>query len=160
MSGFYLSLMQGYKYLDKHLKGKYKRRNKDSIMRKISEHFKKMISNESLTKEKIELDKPEQKLTNVISKWYPSNEFTSEQLKMDLKTFISEYQTLLTKFEGKSYGKLIETIIENINVDQELFEYIKINGARDPMNEPTKHDGSYELTDKVLEFYKTLNDYE
>lgn len=50
--------------------------------------------------------------------------------------------------------------VEKINVNQELFNYIKEKGTNDPMNDPDKHDGSYQITKKVLELYKELKDSE
>jgi|GEM_PF-5112332 hypothetical protein len=50
--------------------------------------------------------------------------------------------------------------VEKINVNQELFNCIKKKGTNDPMNDPDKHDGSYQITKKVLELYKELKDSE
>ena len=158
MSGFYLCLMQGYRYLEKYLKNKFKTKKVNDKIQSISNIFKKMISDHSLSKELILLEKHDYVCSTIVSKYYPSNGFTSEELTTDLQSFINEYNNLYSKFKNKTYKDMIDIIIKKINVNQELFNYIKEKGTNDPMNDPDKHDGSYQITKKVLELYKELKD--
>jgi hypothetical protein len=158
MSGFYLCLMQGYTYLEKYLKNKFKTKKVNDKIQSISNIFKKMISDPSLSKELILLEKHDYVCSTIVSKYYPSNGFTSEELTTDLQSFINEYNNLYSKFKNKTYKDMIDIIIKKINFNQELFNYIKKKGTNDPMNDPDKHDGSYQITKNVLELYKELKD--
>lgn len=87
MSGFYLSLIQKYTYLKKYLKNQFKTKKVNDKIQSISNIFKKMISDPSLSKELILLEKHDYVCSTIVLKYYPSNGFTSEELTTDLQSF-------------------------------------------------------------------------
>ena len=97
MSGFYLSLSQKYTYLKKYLKNQFKTKKVNDKIQRISNIFKKMIFDPSLSKELILLEKHDYVCSTIVSKYYPSNGFTSEELTTDLQSFINEYNNLVQK---------------------------------------------------------------
>ena len=97
MSGFYLSLIQKYTYLKKYLKNQFKTKKVNDKIQRISNIFKKMIFDPSLSKELILLEKHDYVCSTIVSKYYPSNGFTSEELTTDLQSFINEYNNLVQK---------------------------------------------------------------
>ena len=136
-----------------------KKSDRDGRIQAIADYFKELVTDASLSKEEISLDNTEYEYPNIVSKYYASEAFTEEELVNDLHAFVNEYNAMIGKLDDKSYREVIGEIAGGkLEVDQGLFDNIKANGAANPMDDPTTHDGSYEITKKVLELYNALPD--
>ena len=116
MSGFYLSLNQGITYYsDTYKKKKYE------YARKVADYFRKEIGDDYFDKTDIDLGGTVGTLgygyqeTNIISKYYAKESFTTEQLEQDLLKILKIYDELVGVFgeNNYDYNKVIDALLFN-----------------------------------------------
>ena len=113
MSGFYITLNQGITNFE-HLYGKHKY----DYAVKVSNYFKNEIEGTTFSRNDIILGNGRTKdlgygyeRTTILSKFYPSNNFTEELLKADLIDLINIYDFMVKHMETSSYDKIIKDVI-------------------------------------------------
>jgi len=113
MSGFYLSLDQGITHFDKMF-----RSNKYEYAQKVAEYFRSQLGESSFSTGEISLGGKRGDLgygyekTTVVAKYYPSNQFNEDMLKMDLIELMDIYDLIIQHMSTKSYDSVIKNIIE------------------------------------------------
>ncbi len=120
MSGFYITLNQGITNFEK-LYGK----NKYDYAVKVSNYFKGEIGETSFSNNQIVLGNGRTKdlgygyeRTTILSKFYPSNNFTEELLRADLIDLLNKYDEIIKHMETSSYDDIIKNVIaeEDISI--------------------------------------------
>lgn len=118
MSGFYLSLNQGITYFTDTFK-----RRKYEYARKVANYFKDEIGDNYFDKSNINLGGTSGTLglgyqeTNIISKYYAKNSFTTKQLEQDLKYMLAIYDELVGVLgeDNYDYNSAINKIVYDFN---------------------------------------------
>ncbi|MCR5112835.1 MAG: DUF3578 domain-containing protein [Acholeplasmatales bacterium] len=112
MSGFYITLNQGITNFEK-LYGK----KKYEYAVKVSNYFKSQIEDTSFSGNEIQIGNGKKDLgygyerTTILSKYYPSNNFTEQVLQADLFELLRIYDFMVKHFETQSYDSVIKSVI-------------------------------------------------
>lgn len=114
MSGFYLTLMQGYTAYKKYGKDKL-----DFALR-VSEYLQTLIECHDFSLDKITLGKGGHlalgyEACTIISRYYGKNNYQEERLIKDILLMKEIYKQLADNFAGVEYEELIESIINNFD---------------------------------------------
>lgn len=117
MTGFYLCLNQGITNFEKLFKKK-----KYEYASKVGSYFKNEINDAYFTKSDILLGNVSKsslaygyQKANVISKYYPKDNYSEGELIDDLKRMISIYDEIAKLFVNRNYDTLIKNIINDDN---------------------------------------------
>lgn len=139
MSGFYISLNQGITYYSETYKKK-----KYEYARKVADYFRNEIGDEYFDKGDIDLGGTPGTLgygyqeTNIISKYYAKDSFTTEQLERDLLKILAIYDELVGVLgeDGYDYNNAINKIVFS---DDDSFESADeaIDEIKKAINSPT-----------------------
>lgn len=138
MSGFYITLAQGITNFENLYKSK-----KYEYATKVANYFKTQIDNTSFTSSDIILGDGKHDLgygyerTTIISKYYPSNNFTNEVLTADLIELVQIYDFIVSHMDTASYDQIIKNVIadEDLNIISAEEAIEKIKQSVDPDDE-------------------------
>ncbi|MGI6713840.1 MAG: MrcB family domain-containing protein [Bacilli bacterium] len=122
MSGFYLSLHQGITYFEKRFK-----RKRYQYARKVADYFRSEIGDEYFDRGEIDLLASSASLgrgyqeTNILSKYYAKDSFTSEEIEKDLLKMLAIYDELVGVLgeDNYDYNNAINKIVFDV---QDAFE--------------------------------------
>ena len=138
-SGFYISLNQGITYYSETYK-----RKKYEYARKVADYFRDEIGDVYFDKGNIDLGGKTGTLgygyqeTNIISKYYAKNSFTTEELEQDLLKILAIYDELVGVLgeDGYDYNNAINKIVFS---DDDSFESADeaIDEIKKAINSPT-----------------------
>ncbi|MBQ3411731.1 MAG: DUF3578 domain-containing protein [Oscillospiraceae bacterium] len=112
MTGFYLSLNQGMTNFEK-LYG----RDRYINAKKVSDYFRSEIVDSIFSKEPISLGSSKRdkgygyEHTNIISAYYPYDNYTDEILKNDLFEMMEIYDSIVKHFDTNSYDTVIQRVL-------------------------------------------------
>ena len=113
MSGFYLALSQGIT----HFVDTYKKKKYESV-RKVVEYFQDRTDDGYFSKQLIDLGDARKgtlgygyEQATILSRFYESNKFTTEELIGDFKRMLAIYDEIYKNMDTNSYNDIIDRII-------------------------------------------------
>ncbi len=121
MSGFYLTLMQGYTAFKKY------KRNKYDYAFRVSRYFQTLINCYDFSLDRIALGGDGDlacgyEVSTIISKYYDKNNYTEEELLNDLTLMKNIYKQLADSYSEVDYDQLVDNIVNNFDtyvIDEE-----------------------------------------
>ena len=134
MSGFYLTLDQGFTYF----KNAYGKKRYDSA-RKVVKYFQDHINDDYFSKELIKLGGTSKgtlgygyEQTTILSKYYESNNFSEDELINDYKRMMQIYDEIYKNMDTDSYDEIIDRIINSTKTEKEHLDLVEdaINDIR------------------------------
>jgi len=113
MSGFYMSLNQGVTYFDEIYRSK-----KYDAIKKVVKYFRNNILTDKFSIEEIDLGARSKsslgygyQSTNILSKYYSSNNFNDEMIIQDLRDMLDIYDLIYAHMSTDSYKDIIARIV-------------------------------------------------
>lgn len=112
MRGFYLVLMQGITYFTSAYKS-----NKYKAAKLVGDYFLKEIADlHQFSNKPIDLNTDSNRgkgyeKTTIISKYYPSNKFSEDELIHDLKTLTNIYDEIVSYFSYSNYEDIVKEVL-------------------------------------------------
>ena len=121
MSGFYLTLTQGYTAFKKY------KRNKYDYAFRVSRYFQTLINCYDFPLDRIALSGDGDlacgyEVSTIISKYYDKNNYTEEELLNDLTLMKNIYKQLADSYSEVDYDQLVDDIVNNFDtyvIDEE-----------------------------------------